>query len=590
MATEVSCGHCQGRLLIETRGVVVACPHCGTHLSIPALDPVPAAQQPVPTAQEQLVPPSPNVTPVTLDPPAPLVDVPTPGFTPPPEPVPIDTAPFPVITDFAERQIPPVDTTATAANQELSAGPEDQSTDSVHLQPDEPVNPDQIGWHSAPNLSLGPEIPRTSLDNPDDNQTQIMEPTHQPQAGEWSPVLGGDPTVVLPSVPVGSGDVHISSTQQFSLAALANEAAKSNPTTVPSAVPPQSVPVFAAAPATSPPGPLTFGAPPAASAPPVTFGAALASAPTSNPFSFGPAAAPDSPAAAPSPFPVFSAAPATAGLVAPAPAPVALPDTTVTQEVAGFVENESASRQKFLFLLLIIVGSYASAVTIVLVYMLIRGQASALESLPDLVPVVGKNGELSWTYSPPMNDVAPGHVLELGQSRRFGNVKVTPLKVTRGIVQFEHYSGEARLARNPTEPVLKLWVRFENVSRDQTFAPLDPHVLFKRNSINLGQKIQANAFVTREAERKKGKSLFYIFDMPVLSEFRMVGQNLNRSLEPGESVETFIPSEEEARDLNGDLVWRFQFRKGYHPTSKRGVTTLIDVRFNSDQITDERKA
>lgn len=586
MATEVSCGHCQGRLLIETRGVVVACPHCGTHLSIPAADPVPAAQESVPSAQQQMATASPNVTVPTLEPPAPPVDVPTPAFTPPPEPVPIDTTPFAVITDFADGQISPVDSSTMAANLEPSAGPEDQSSASVHAQADEPVNPAQFGWHSAPNLSLGPEIPQTSPDNPAGDETQVMEPIHQPQAGEWSPVLGGDPTVVLSSVPVAGSDLHVSSTQQFSLAALANEAAKTTPTTVPSAVPSQSVPVFAAASSTSPPGPLTFGAA-VPQQPPMTFGAAPATVPPSNPLSFGAAAAADSSAAAPSTLPVFTAAPTTADLVAPAPV---LPGTTVTQEVAGFAENEFTSRQNFLFLLLIIVGSYASAVTIVLVYMLIRGQSSALESLPDLVPVVGKNGELSWTYSPPMNDVAPGHVLALGQSRRFGNVKVTPLKVTRGIVQFEHYSGEARLARDPTQPVLKLWVRFENVSHDQTFAPLDRHVLFKRNSINLGQKIQANAFVTVEAERKKGKSLFYIFDMPVLSEFRMVGQNLDRSLQPGESLETFLPSEEEARELNGDLVWRFQFRKGYHPTSRRGVTTLIDVRFNSDEITDERKA
>ena len=38
MAMEVSCGQCQGRLLIETPGVVVACPHCGVHLSVPVLD------------------------------------------------------------------------------------------------------------------------------------------------------------------------------------------------------------------------------------------------------------------------------------------------------------------------------------------------------------------------------------------------------------------------------------------------------------------------------------------------------------------------------------------------------------------------
>ena len=40
MSIEVSCGNCHGRLLIEQPGVVVACPHCGTHLTIEAPDDV----------------------------------------------------------------------------------------------------------------------------------------------------------------------------------------------------------------------------------------------------------------------------------------------------------------------------------------------------------------------------------------------------------------------------------------------------------------------------------------------------------------------------------------------------------------------
>ncbi len=35
MSLEVACGACQGRLVVETPGVVVACPHCGHHLTTP---------------------------------------------------------------------------------------------------------------------------------------------------------------------------------------------------------------------------------------------------------------------------------------------------------------------------------------------------------------------------------------------------------------------------------------------------------------------------------------------------------------------------------------------------------------------------
>ena len=35
MPLEVACGSCQGRLVVETPGSVVACPHCGNHLTAP---------------------------------------------------------------------------------------------------------------------------------------------------------------------------------------------------------------------------------------------------------------------------------------------------------------------------------------------------------------------------------------------------------------------------------------------------------------------------------------------------------------------------------------------------------------------------
>ncbi|MFG0241087.1 MAG: hypothetical protein ACF8CY_08595, partial [Gimesia chilikensis] len=59
-------------------------------------------------------------------------------------------------------------------------------------------------------------------------------------------------------------------------------------------------------------------------------------------------------------------------------------------------------------------------------------------------------------------------------------------------------------------------------------------------------------------------------------------------LEPGQSFETFVATNEAGIDsLTGELVWRLQIRKGYNPKSHRGVTTLIDVVFNSDQIQKE---
>jgi len=49
----------------------------------------------------------------------------------------------------------------------------------------------------------------------------------------------------------------------------------------------------------------------------------------------------------------------------------------------------------------------------------------------------------------------------------------------------------------------------------------------------------------------------------------------------------YVPTDELGSEaVEGDLIWRMQFRKGFHPESMRGVTTLIEIEFNADQIQD----
>ncbi len=576
MATEVSCGQCQGRLLVETLGVVVACPHCGTHLSIPAPEPVP--------------PP-----PVAPEPPVPQFAA---AFEPAPVPEPVST-PAPVVE-------PPTPVLEFPA----AAPPENhQSVTVVAVTPEPPIPepvpvqeaPPQPGMFTAPLLE-----PETPAAPPAD-----WAPPAVPQ---WTA-----PVEPAPPMPAGATELQLSATQQLSLGAIAVEAAKSTPhlaipdfatapVTAPQPAPmsfgvtpaPAPTPIsfdFGAAPvapaaptafAAAPPAPtppMTFGAAPVAAAP-MTFGAAAASPASSFNFEMGSTAAPRpvTSATAPSAASTTFAEPAAYG------SPAEVLTTGMSEEAPTFADSELLKRQKFLFTVLVVVGSYASCMTIVVLYMLIRGQASNLESLPDLAPPRGENGQLSWRYNPPKNNVASGHVLSLGQSRRFGSVNVTPLKVTRGSVKFEHFLGEAGMTREPTPPVLKLWIKFENVSRNQKFAPVDPYLLFTRKSGGMGDPIQANSFIATLENQRKGTPDSNVFEMSKESEFRMVGQNLSVDLEPGEKLETFIPSDAEATSLSGDLVWRVQFRKGYNPSSKRGVTTLIDVRFNSRDVKDERGA
>jgi hypothetical protein len=236
----------------------------------------------------------------------------------------------------------------------------------------------------------------------------------------------------------------------------------------------------------------------------------------------------------------------------------------------------------------LLVASYASAVTfafLFLLFLLSRWKTHSLENLPDVVPKI-QNGETALEVAPPEAAVPPAHVLALGQTRRFGSVRVTPLRVTEGRLEFEHLLNDPDAKRSPSRPVLKLWIRFENVSAKQTFAPLDSLLAFKRHYQDSGA-VLTNQFLCRTDERRRDGKLHYLFELSSSSEFRIAGQNLGAVLGPGQAVEMFLPSEEQIGDLRGPLVWRVHFRKGYHPRTRHGVTTLIDVPFHRDDVQRE---
>jgi hypothetical protein len=180
-------------------------------------------------------------------------------------------------------------------------------------------------------------------------------------------------------------------------------------------------------------------------------------------------------------------------------------------------------------------------------------------------------------------------VLKLGESRQYGSLRITALRVTRGPLVFEYYEAEADQHREPEGPVLKLHLRFENVSRDQEFIPLDSKLVFTKKVEPYGQ-LKANNFVCNVSDRKKPAKLVFVFDLTPNGNWLLKGENLDREFEPGQALETFIPTTPEQIDsLSGDLVWRVHFRKGYNPKSFRGVTTLIEVLFKTSDIVDEEE-
>ncbi len=529
MAFEMICGQCRGNLLVEHFGVVVACPHCGAHLHIPApADSTPTAPTPAP------IPP--QVTQPTPEP-----------VTPPlPEPVAVVEPPSPVpMSDDSVSESGP-------STEEMSVftGAESEPPPSVEIS------------------VVSPVAISDSVTEPNETSEDVAEES--------------------PVATTGNG--------AFSLSALmsASETAVSEPQT--EAAEPTVLPTESAAPISEIPEPMVAADPVhELVADPVT---PTEVAPTELSGLFG------SEASSPPPEETINSeeplvAVAETSDVESAETPLEM--ESLTEEHSSAIAFDSAvlsppavakptdkdhitvSKSAFLLLL-----SYSSAITLGFLYLLYYGSANksdyGLESLPDVVPLKKKTASIS-VYKETA-EMPTGHDLQVGDSQRFGNIEVTVLKVTRGSIQFRHFA-DANKPRLPSAPVLKLWLRFKNVSKDQEIAPLDDQLLFSRAGKDRFT-YRGNQFVVR-AEQKANRDAKRIiaFDHIIGSGWDLANLPLDKPLQPGESHDYYVPTCENDLDiLTGELVWRVHIRKGYSSRGN-GVTTLFEVRFNSDAIRDE---
>ncbi len=243
-------------------------------------------------------------------------------------------------------------------------------------------------------------------------------------------------------------------------------------------------------------------------------------------------------------------------------------------------QKTTSEKSNLKFLLL---ASYASAVTIIALMLMMRGGQSAnsenLESLPDVAPEPAD--ELS--YIPVNATLPPGHRLNFGEKQRFGNIEVEPLKIVKEPLEFTHYSGNGDLTRPASRPVYKLWIKFTNVSNKQAIAPLDGALLLRWVMKSEKQREYANYYIFADGTKDDADTI-ETYRHSKTSDWDLQNQQLGRVLEPGESYETYIPSTEElSRKLPENANWRLQFRKGFSP-SGNGVTTIIDVVFHREDV------
>lgn len=269
---------------------------------------------------------------------------------------------------------------------------------------------------------------------------------------------------------------------------------------------------------------------------------------------------------------------------------VAAPPLTITAPASSLPPkpqpNKTVSRGSFILL-----ANYASLVTVAalaLAYLVMTGGGSdSLPNLPDVEPQKVKNkgtGKMEIGYGPAPINFALNDTqrLAIGETKRYGHLEVTPLKVTRGRIEFVNASGGAAGLLSSPVDVLKLHLRFKNLSKDSSIAPLRS-LAFKQTGT--GEKRESNN-VVYNPKLKNVPILAY----PLSKEERIKGLDIDTELKPGESCELFIPTNNDRLDLMlskaSDLVWRVHFRKGYSPNNF-GVTTLIQVNFPKDKITNE---
>lgn len=523
MSFEMICGQCRGNLLVEHFGVVVACPHCGAHLQIPAVETsAPAVPTPAPVSPE--IPPVPQ-----------------------PEPAGSQSEPL-VVADSTAPAPTPVENVSESA----------PSTEEMRAFTGESAEPPP-----SVEISVMPSIAMTDSTNM--ASESVIEVAPPPTTGQTG----------------------------FSLSALMSSSETAAPEPTPETVEPAALPIEPTSASAESPEPVAVTEP--VQEPLAATSTETPSTGLSGLFGSKATALPSETTAAteqPQVGPAESTASApTEGMLEGEHPPS--DEHSSAMEAASTVlvaapTTKAAGRDHVMVSksLLAVLLSYAIAITIGFVYLLYNGSARpgsyGLESLPDPVPPKRKTSGVYRETDP----LPAGHDLQIGDRQRFGNIEVTVLKVTRGPIQFRHFSDTSKV-RLPSAPVLKLWLRFKNVSEDQEIAPLDDHLLFHR----IGRDrltYHSNQFVVRAEQKSNPDAKRVIaYDHIIGSGWDLADLSLDKPLQPGESRDYYVPTcENDLEVLTGELLWRVHIRKGFSARGN-GVTTLFEVRFNSDIIRDE---
>lgn len=274
------------------------------------------------------------------------------------------------------------------------------------------------------------------------------------------------------------------------------------------------------------------------------------------------------------------------GAVDPTPADTSSPSGEAGAQAADGdpAAEPTVPRRSF-----VMVAGYAAALTLLFILFWLTGRLQLsgrhpLESLPDIKPL--QPGEFQ--KIPEEAALPPLHDLQLGETRRFGDIEITPTRVTREVLTASNPARRNSTAEPQTSgPVLKLWFTAKNVSDEAVFAPWDLGLMCLRSpEYSVADSTLANSWLKADPESDAPKRILNYMHPPG-SVIQLSDQNSGRKLKPGEAAEFYVACAEDVQHLALDSVdrfqWRIQIRKGISQ-SGNGVTTMVDFFFGPDQI------
>jgi hypothetical protein len=217
----------------------------------------------------------------------------------------------------------------------------------------------------------------------------------------------------------------------------------------------------------------------------------------------------------------------------------------------------------------ILLLSYASSITIALIWMLWTGRWSRSAAPPSATtdqPAIDSSTRLVEPLPAlPAVPIPPENRARIGQTIQLGDLEVTPLTVISTPVELVRSIEPNKRRRE--EECLVLRLKFTNVSKEHTFAPLALNLVRER-----GLRPHEPYIATSEG------SSIRLFPLAVDSEWAIVGQEFT-TLQPGGAVETFVVAEPgSGQNLPPEMTWRVRVRTGVYRTDMLGVP------FSKDEV------